>query len=48
MIMLLILALTVLAGAIAGLEILDFVHARLIADPQAAALRTLDEQGTCE
>lgn len=48
MIILLILTLTVLAGAVAGLGILDLVHARLIMSLQAAPAPGLDERRTCE
>jgi hypothetical protein len=48
MIVLFILTLAVLAGAVAGLGILNLVHARLIMGLQAAPAVTLDEQGTCE
>jgi hypothetical protein len=48
MIILFILTLTVLAGAVAGLAILNLVHERLIVGLQAAPVPTLDEQRTCE
>ena len=48
MIILFILTLTVLAGAVVGLGILNLVHARLIMGLPAAPVATLDERRTCE